>query len=88
MVKNPPANTGEARDVNLIPGSGRSLGVGNDNPLQHYCVENSMDRGAWWAIGHGDHKELDATEHAHMMYRKIQESGLTEIISLMYTLAN
>ena len=56
MVKNPPANTGEARDVNLIPGSGRSLGVGNDNPLQHYCVENSMDRGAWWAIGHGGHK--------------------------------
>ena len=44
MVKNPPANAG---DMGAIPGSGRSPGVGNGNPLQDSCLENSMDRGAW-----------------------------------------
>ena len=44
MVKNSPANAG---DVGLIPGLGRSPGEGNDNPLQHSCLENSMDREAW-----------------------------------------
>ena len=38
-----------AGDPGLIPGSGRSPGVGNGNPLQYSCLENSMDRGAWWA---------------------------------------
>ena len=53
MVKNLPANAGDAKDVGLIPGSGRSPGVGNGNPLQYSCLENSMDRGAWWATVHG-----------------------------------
>ena len=43
MIKNLLANAGDARDVGLIPGSGRSLGVGNDNPLQDSCLENPMD---------------------------------------------
>ena len=42
------ANAGDARYVGSIPGLGRSLGVGNGNPLQYSCLENSMDRGAWW----------------------------------------
>ena len=42
-----------ARDPDLIPGLGRSLGEGNGNPLQYSCLENPMDRGAWWAIVHG-----------------------------------
>ena len=46
MVKNLPANAG---DTGSIPGSGRSPGEGNDNPLQYYCLENPMDRGAWLA---------------------------------------
>ena len=45
-VKNLPANAGDTRDVGSIPGSGRSPGIGNGNPLQHSCLENSMDRGA------------------------------------------
>ena len=53
MVKNPPANTGDIRDTGSIPRSGRIPGEGNDNPLQYYCMENSMDKGAWWAIVHG-----------------------------------
>ena len=43
----------KAGDPGLIPGSGTSPGEGNGNPLQYSCLENSMDRGAWWAIVHG-----------------------------------
>ena len=43
VVKNPPANAGEARDIGLIPGLGRSPRVGNDNPLQYSCLENSTE---------------------------------------------
>ena len=50
VVKSPPANAG---DVGSIPGSGRSPGEGNSNPLQYSCLENHMDRGAWWATVHG-----------------------------------
>ena len=46
MVKNPPANAGDTRDTGLIPGSKRSPGVGNGNPLQCSCLESSMDREA------------------------------------------
>ena len=52
VVKNPPANAGDTRDSGLIPGLGRSPGVGNDNPLQYYCLGNFMDRGVWWAAIH------------------------------------
>ena len=47
MVKNLPANAGDARDISLIPGLGRSPGVGNGKPLQYSCLENSKDRGNW-----------------------------------------
>ena len=52
VVKNLPVNAGDARDMGLIPGRGRSPGVGNGNPLQYTCLENSMDRGAWCTIVH------------------------------------
>ena len=53
MVKNLPANAGDARDADSVPGSGRFPGEGNDNPLQFSCLENSMDRGACQATVHG-----------------------------------
>ena len=53
MIKNLPANAGNARDTGLIPGSGRFPGRENGNPLQYSCLENPMDRGAWWATVHG-----------------------------------
>ena len=53
MVKNHLPNAGDARDVGLIPELGRYPGVGNGNPLQYSCLENSMDSGAWWATVHG-----------------------------------
>ena len=52
VVKNPPANAGDIRDMGPIPGSGRSPGVGNDNSLQGSCLGNSKDRGIWQAIVH------------------------------------
>ena len=52
MVKNQLANAGDIRDGGLIPGSGRSPGEGDGNPLQYACLENPMDRGAWWATVH------------------------------------
>ena len=59
MVKNLLADAGDIRDAGSIPGSGRYPGEGHDNPLQDSCLENSMDRGAWWATG--GHKESDTT---------------------------
>ena len=53
VVKNPPANAGDARDMGLIPGLGRSPGVGNGTLLQYSCLENPMNGGAWWATVHG-----------------------------------
>ena len=49
MVKNPLANAGDIRDMALIPGLGRSPGGGHDNSLQYSRLENSVDRGDWWA---------------------------------------
>ena len=53
MVKNLPASAEDSRNMGSIPESGRSLGEGNDNPLQHSCLGNPRDRGAWWATVHG-----------------------------------
>ena len=55
-------NAGDPGDVGLIPGLGRSPGVGKGNPLQDSCLENPKDRGGWWAMVHGVAKELDTTE--------------------------
>ena len=52
VVKNPPANAGDIRDMVSIPGSGRSSGEGNGYPFQYSCLENPMDRGVWWATVH------------------------------------
>ena len=53
VVKNLPANARDTGDMGLIPGSRRSLGEGNGNPLQYSCLKNPMNRGTWWAIVDG-----------------------------------
>ena len=53
VVKNLPANAGDAGGVGSISGSGKSPGGGNGNPLQYSSLGNPMDRGTWWAIVHG-----------------------------------
>ena len=64
MGKNPPANEG---DSNLIPDSGRSPGEGNSSSLQCSCLENPMDRGAWWATVHGDAKSQTRLSDSHFL---------------------
>ena len=63
MVKNLSDHAGDARDESSIPGSGRSPIVGKGNLLQYSCLENSMDREAWWATVHG---EPDMTEQSRI----------------------
>ena len=60
-IKNLPENAGDTGDMSSIPGSERSSGEGNGNPLQYSCLKNSMDREAWKVTVQG-HKELDVTE--------------------------
>ena len=79
VIKNPPANAG---DADSIPGLGRSPGEGNGNPLQYSCLGNHMDRGAWQVTVHGDCKELDTTEHeASLPYNLIRQVLLLSPIS-------
>ena len=61
VVKDPSANAGDIRELGSIPGWGRSPGEGHSNPVQYSCLENPMDRGAWWATVQS-HKESDMTE--------------------------
>ena len=65
MVKNLPANAGDTEDMGSIPGLERFPGEGSGHPLQYSCLENSMDRGAWWTTVHGI-TESDTTERAHV----------------------
>ena len=53
VAKNPPAGAADQRDAGSIPGLGSSPGGWHDNPLQYACLDNTMDRGAWWATVHG-----------------------------------
>ena len=69
------ASARDAGDVGSILGWGRSPGGGNGNPLQYSCLENPTDRGAWWALVHRGHQELDMTEQ------------VTHFISAIITLA-
>ena len=80
MVKNLPANAGDARDVGSIPGSGRSPAVGNGNPLWCSCLENSTDRGAWQAK---NWTRLSNWARAHL-YPEVELLDPMGILSLTY----
>ena len=60
-----------AGDSGLIPGSGRSAGERNGNPLQYSCLENSMDRGAWQAIAHGVTKSQTRLSDEHFHFQRM-----------------
>ena len=62
VLKNLPANAGDTGDTDSIPGSGKSPGGGHGNPLQYSCLENPVDRGAWWIAVHGVAKKSDMTD--------------------------
>ena len=66
VVNNPPANAGDAGDAGSIPGSGRSPGEGNGNPLEYSCLENPMEREAWRTTFHGVTKSrIQLSRHTH-----------------------
>ena len=65
LVKNFPANAGNERDMSLIPGSRRSPREGNGNLLQSSCLENPMDRGAWWAAVMGLQSCMQLSAHTY-----------------------
>ena len=90
VVKNLPANTGDARDMGSIPGSGRSPGVGNGNPLQYSCLVNPMDRGAWWGyspwgcrVGPDWARTQALTIHSLSWSRKPDKSSLDGWLQLL-----
>ena len=62
-------------DLGLIPGSGRSPGEGNGNPLQYSCLENSMDRGAWWATVHGSQSRTRLSDFTFTLWPQTQLCG-------------
>ena len=89
VVKNSPANAGDARDVSLIPGSGRPPGVGNGNLLQYSCLENSMDRGAREATVHGVAKSWTRLSdwghtHTHTPTYRHTHTRILKIRSVFY----
>ena len=90
MVKNPPAKTGDTRDVGSTPGLGRSPGVGNGTPLQYPCLKNSMGRGAWWAtvreaansqtqLSHGAYDMKEMTELFDTFFIAFQTMCFTQV---------
>ena len=90
MVKKPPANAGDTGDTSSIPGPGRYPRERNGNPLQHSCLGNPIDRGAWQATVLGVTKKLDtgeATEHAHTSREEQRhETASAQVIYRTFTL--
>ena len=73
--KEPTASAGDTRDMGSIPGSGRSPGGGNDNPLQYSCLENSINTWAWWATVHGVAKNQTwLSTHTHLTMKGQENS--------------
>ena len=77
MLKNLPADAGDSGDMSLIPELERSPGEGNGNSIQYSCLENPMDRGAWWATVHGVAKsriglsDFAFTFHLHALEKEM-----------------
>ena len=77
MIKNSPANAGDTGNKGSIIGPGRSPGVGNGKQLQYSCLENSMDRGGWWATVHEIAKSrTQLSTHTMRIYSIAQETLL------------
>ena len=89
MVKNPPASVGDTGDAGLISGSGTSHGVGNGNPLQYSCLENSRrTEGTWWATVHGVAKSQPLSTHTLLPLTPVKWHGfvLLLVIACAYIL--
>ena len=87
MVQKLPANAGDIRDAGSIPGSERSPWEGNGNPLQCSCLDNPMDRGAWWATIHGVTVRHNRSDLVHAYIFPGVSGGLSEkLLEFMHIL--
>ena len=86
MVKNPPANVGDARDTGSFSGWGRSPGEGNGNPLQYSCLENPMDRGAWWTTIYGVAESDRLSSRCGMAHGIYIASGIIINLEVIYSI--
>ena len=84
VVKNQPANTGDIWDTGSISGSGRSPGGGHGNSLQYSCLENPMDRGAWWVPVHSVAKSRTQLKHLSMKAHPLKQLFLSQNINIEY----
>ena len=91
VVRNPPANAGDVRDAGVIPGLGKTPGEESGNPLQYPCLDNSMDRGAWWAMLHRVAKSWAWLKrfsmHACMHYQRAVSSFFPYILDTVWRLS-
>ena len=86
VVKNPPANGGDVRDMGSIPGLGRAPGGGHDKPLQYSCLENPKDRGAWQVRVHRVTKSQTQLKRLSMHTQRVNEVGSCLPIDRLSTL--
>ena len=90
VVRILPANAGHTRASGLIPGLGRLLGEGSSSPVQYSCLENFMNRGAWWAMSMGllQRPGYDCTtEHTHTHTRLITSPGKKQVSIISRTVS-
>ena len=83
-VKNPPANAGDIRDADSIPGSGRSPGGGHGNPLQYSYLENPRDRGAWQATVYGVARVGHYLATKPPLYHKIKKVKVAQSCPILF----
>ena len=88
VVKNPPANVGDAGGQGFIPESGRFSGVGNGNPPQYSCLENSMDRRAWWLQSVGLQRVRHNSAHTHTHENRCPTGSKIETMKIVISAAN
>ena len=74
----------DEEDPGLSPMSGRFPGEGNGYPLQYSCLENPLDRGAWWATVHGGHSESDTTEQMFQLIHRFLILLMVNVVALLY----
>ena len=81
VVKNPPTNAGDARDMGSIPGLGRFPGRGYGNPLQHSCLGNHMNRGGWRATSMGSQRVGHDSAYTHLSTYYVHSVGPKDYLS-------
>ena len=87
VIKNPPANAGDVRDPDSIPGLGRSPGEEHRNPLQYSCLENPMDRGAWPTTVHRVAQSQTRLKQLSMQHGPKLQVKIPKCIEMIFVLA-